>query len=98
MNFMLPNTEECRVKVQTEKLWEDSNSDIKAGLHSVTIARINFMPESTLVKHYVCLSAEHIKINSRNTSKLIKVGMPLSSIYHSPESFTQQGHIIPNHH
>lgn len=51
MNFLVPNKEDCRVNAQTEKLWEESNSDIKAGLHSMTITRINFMPESTLGAH-----------------------------------------------
>lgn len=47
----------------------------------MTIAGINFMPDSTLVKGYVSLAAESVKIHSRNDSKLAKIGVPLSSIY-----------------
>lgn len=39
MNFVLLNVKESRA--QTEKLCEESNSDMKAGLHSMTVARIN---------------------------------------------------------
>lgn len=46
MNFVLLNMKESRA--QTEKLWEGSNSDIKAGLHSMTTTRINVI---------VCLKA-----------------------------------------
>lgn len=59
--------------------------DIKAGLHSVTIERINIMPQSTSVKHYIHLSAEHIKVDAKNTSKLPKIGMALTRIYLNPE-------------
>lgn len=52
------------------------------------------MPGSTLVKHYGSLSAEHIKILYRNTSKVVKIGVPLSSICHYPDSFAQWRHII----
>lgn len=95
MNLVLPDMEERRVNAQTEKkIWEESTSDIKAGLHATTMARINFMPGSTLVKHYGSLSAEHIKIHYRNTSKVVKIGVPLSSICYYPDSFAQWRHII----
>lgn len=47
--------------------------DIKAGLHSVTIERINIMPQSTSVKHYIHLSAEHIKVDAKNTANFLKL-------------------------
>lgn len=42
------------------------------------------MPQSTSVKHYIHLSAEHIKVDAKD-AKLPKIGMALTRIYLNPE-------------